>query len=176
MENFVVIDKITLKFPAIAGCRAPLAPGAQRGQRKNFVKLIQNSIHSSSSDCEMDSSPELRDIKTRLKSSVIISPKDGEKIYKCFFCPKIFKEMINAQRHILSRKKCLLKNEEKNVSKDDLETVIKSTPTENKMKEMKLELKRLDNNSASKNKTENKNRKESREIVCHKFVFRKTYV
>merc|ERR1712001_441722 len=126
---------------------------------------------SSSSDSEMDSSPELRDIKTRLKSSVIISPKDGGKIYKCFFCPKIFKEMINAQRHILSRKKCLLKNEEKNVSKDDLETVIKSTPTENKMKEMKLELKRLDNNSASKNKTENKNRKESREIVCHKFVF-----
>ena len=110
---------------------------------------------SSSSDSEMDSSPELRDIKTRLKSSVIISPKDGGKIYKCFFCPKIFKEMINAQRHILSRKKCLLKNEEKNVSKDDLETVIKSTPTENKMKEMKLELKRLDNNSASKNKTEN---------------------
>merc|ERR1712001_546081 len=100
------------------------------------------SIHSSPSDCEMDSSPELRDIKTRLKSSVIISPKDGEKIYKCFFCPKIFKEMINAQRHILSRKKCLLKNEEKNVSKDDLE----STPTENKMKEMKLELKRLVNN------------------------------
>ena len=55
------------------------------------------------------------------------------------------------------KEKNLLKNEEKNVSKDDLETVIKSTPTENKMKEMKLELKRLDNNSASKNKTENKN-------------------
>ena len=89
---------------------------------------------SSSSDSEMDSSPELRDIKTRLKSSVIISPKGGGKIYKCFFCPKIFREMINAQRHILSRKKCLLKNEEKNVSKDDLETVIKSTSTENKMK------------------------------------------
>ena len=74
------------------------------------------------------------------------------------------------------KEKNLLKKEEKNVSKDDLETVIESTPTENKMKEMKLELKRLDNNSASKNKTENKNRKESREIVCHKFVFRKTYV
>ena len=56
----------------------------------------------------------------------------------------------------------------KNVSKDDLETVIESTPKENKMKEMKLELKRLDNNSSSKNKTENKNRKESRENSCHK--------
>ena len=55
------------------------------------------------------------------------------------------------------KEKNLLKNEEKNVSKDDLETVIESTPKENKMKEMKLELKRLDNNSASKNKTENKN-------------------
>ena len=119
----------------------------------------------------MDSSPELRDIKTRLKSSVIISPKDGGKIYKCFFCPKIFKEMINAQRHILSRKKCLLKNEEKNVSKDDLETAIKATPTETKMKEMKLEITSLDSKSP-----ENKNQKESREIVCHKFVFRKTYV
>ena len=114
----------------------------------------------------MDSSQELRDIKTRLKNSVIISPKGGGKIYKCFFCPKIFREMINAQRHILSRKKC--QNEEKNVSKDDLENVIKSTPTENKMKEMKLELKRLDNNSPSKNKTENKNRQKSHEIVCHK--------
>merc|ERR1712018_593369 len=102
------------------------------------IKLIQK-IHSSSSDCEMDSSPELRDIKTRLKSSVIISPKDGGKIYKCFFCPKIFKEIINAQRHILSRKKCLLKNEEKNVSKDDLETVIKSTPTENKIQVSELD-------------------------------------
>jgi len=40
--------------------------------------------------------------------------------------------MINAQSHILSRKKC--QNEEKNVSIDDLETVIKSTSTENKMK------------------------------------------
>ena len=80
----------------------------------------------------MDSNQELRDIKTRLKNSVIISPKDGGKIYKCFFCPKIFREMINAQRHILSRKKC--QNEEKNVSKDDLETVIKSASTENKMK------------------------------------------
>ena len=157
MENFVIIDKITLKFPAGA-------IGARRSARskEKFRKI--DSEDSSSSDSEMDSSPELRDIKTRLKSSVIISPKDGGKIYKCFFCPKIFKEMINAQRHILSRKKCLLKNEEKNVSKDDLETVIESTPTENKMKEMKLELKRLDNNSASKNKTENKNRKES--CVC----------
>ena len=65
------------------------------------------------------------------------------------------------------KEKNLLKNEEKNVSKDDLETVIKSTPTENKMKEMKLELKRLVNNSPSKNKTENKNRQKSHEIVIY---------
>ena len=54
------------------------------------------------------------------------------------------KEIINAQRHILSRKKCLPKNDEKNVSKekDDLETVIKTTPKQQANPNSRMKLKR----------------------------------
>ena len=46
----------------------------------------------------MDSAQELRDIKNRLESSAIPI------IYKCFYCPKTFMRMINAQKHIQSKK------------------------------------------------------------------------
>ena len=63
---------------------------------------------------------------------------------KIILCPQPHREIINAQRHILSRKKCLPKNDEKNVSKekDDLETVIKTTPKQQANPNSRMKLKR----------------------------------